>query len=696
MLIRVNGGSGGIKEYLIHGIKSGRALGRDELDDRVVLLGDLDLSDSIISAMENAGDKYYHVTLSFFEDSLPENILRDIATEFVNFSRAAYRGDELNFYVEAHIPRIKSYQSKSGEIVLRKPHIHLVSPKINLLTGKVADVFGSVRRNIDYIDAFQEYINSKYGLASPKDRRRTSFDSESSIISRQKNDDFSGPAKKIKQSILDEMIARGITSQDGFKKMLESMFPEVKLRNAGKPGAYWNVKPEGAAKGTNLKEFPFSDNFIRMTLFEKADFLVSDKQRRENPVFEVAGEPKKPSVTDIKKLKNWNYFRSREIKLLGRDLKLRNKYKSLETLNAKFDFLIAEEKGFYAKLNEELKEFDNDERFGLFEYGRNEYRPAGGYGRPWWEHGHAQRGPRGAARLADAPALHNLPGLSTRSLDVKPGHAKGLLQTAPPSQLDVRRGRAADGVRRSARASKRLEKPTSLPAHFLRQAARKSDRERLKKYAMALEAACSSLDIKAALEKAYGLPNFHVFTKGKDGRVLVMLGDSMATLDAFLADHMHLEWPQSLDLLRAAATMRGGQICGQRQAVRVAEVLGFKQMPMPGDSPGQVEPTQALYFADADDRLAFEVADRRVGVVSLDRYAVGAALAIAAQELGCPLEISGSVAFVALAQDLARDMHLKVKVVQPADAEEEPGKAIELDDDFDSGELSYERPRGGG
>ncbi|MEM5406275.1 hypothetical protein [Paraburkholderia unamae] len=43
MLIRIKGHVAGVKEYLETGQKQGRELGRDELDERVILAGDLDL-----------------------------------------------------------------------------------------------------------------------------------------------------------------------------------------------------------------------------------------------------------------------------------------------------------------------------------------------------------------------------------------------------------------------------------------------------------------------------------------------------------------------------------------------------------------------------------------------------------------------------------------------------------------------------
>jgi hypothetical protein len=48
MLIRISGAHDGIAEYLITGRKSGRQAKRDQLDERVVLAGDLELTVKII------------------------------------------------------------------------------------------------------------------------------------------------------------------------------------------------------------------------------------------------------------------------------------------------------------------------------------------------------------------------------------------------------------------------------------------------------------------------------------------------------------------------------------------------------------------------------------------------------------------------------------------------------------------------
>lgn len=693
MLIRISGGSEGIKQYLLHGIKSGRSLGRDQLDDRVVLVGDLDLADQVISSMKNRGDRYYHVTLSFFEDSLSEDVLRNIAAEFAGFAGAAYSPNELCFYAEAHLPRMKSYGAKSGEVVFRKPHIHLVVPKTNLLTGKVVDLFGNVKHNIDYIDAFQEYVNAKYRLVSPKERRRLSFDDESTILERTKHDDFSGPSRALKQSILDAILSARLTDEAGFKILLES-FGQVRQRNAGREDAYWNVLPNGASKGVNLKEFPFSNEFIRMSPQRKEEFLRRDRVMREAPVLETQGAIRKPSRNNIDKLQNWRKLRCREIKLVGRNAKLRAQYKDLKTIQQKMDFLDRVDIECAPVLNTELEEVKDVERAGFFGHDDGAGAAhAGRRGQPWW--GDQKRGARGPSSLGAAPSLHRMRGLPALDLDERAGRSEELLSAVAPGKLGQRGPRAAEPVRRAPPSTqRRVGQPTSLPGHYLRQAARRRDQEKVRSYARALERACTGQEVEKALELAWGLPKMHLFNKNADGSLRVLLGAEFVDLDFFLGDHMRLEWEQSLDVLRAAATMRAGQIrgSGPTRTARLAEVLGFTALPL--DAPtGSAEPLEALYAADGG-HLAFEVSVHQVNVISLDRYAVGTALALAAQRFGEPLELSGSSEFLALAQDLARDMRLRTAVVMAVPTANELDKAIDLDDDFERGDGGWERPRG--
>jgi hypothetical protein len=130
VIIRINGGKEGIVQYLIHGVMQGRSQSRDELDERVILSGDIELTDHIIDSIEGRGDKYLHITLSFKEDFVSVSQMQKLVRDFEQFAFAAYDEDEYNLYAEAHIPRIKSTQDNmTGSQVNRMPHIHIVIPR---------------------------------------------------------------------------------------------------------------------------------------------------------------------------------------------------------------------------------------------------------------------------------------------------------------------------------------------------------------------------------------------------------------------------------------------------------------------------------------------------------------------------------------------------------------------------------------
>ena len=57
MLIRVTGGSEGIADYLVNGQKADREFTREQLDERVVLAGELEVTDALIQRMSNEGDR---------------------------------------------------------------------------------------------------------------------------------------------------------------------------------------------------------------------------------------------------------------------------------------------------------------------------------------------------------------------------------------------------------------------------------------------------------------------------------------------------------------------------------------------------------------------------------------------------------------------------------------------------------------
>ena len=117
MLLRISGGHDGIKEYLETGQKAGREFTRAQMDERVTLAGDLELTNHVIQSIESTGERYLHITLALKEDHLAPELLKSIVLDFQEFAFSAYQRDEWNLYAEAHLPRLKSYIDANGREV---------------------------------------------------------------------------------------------------------------------------------------------------------------------------------------------------------------------------------------------------------------------------------------------------------------------------------------------------------------------------------------------------------------------------------------------------------------------------------------------------------------------------------------------------------------------------------------------------
>lgn len=360
MLIRVRGGSAGVFRYLRDGKKSGRDYSRDELDERMVLAGDMGLAESVVEAIGGRGEKYLHITLAFKEDALPVETLRAITDQFQQFCMSAFRQDEFAFYAEAHLPRIKAYTNrKTGQQVVRKPHIHIVIPELNLLSHRHLNPLGKVDHQTKYLEAFQEHINNKYGLASPKDNRRVAFTDESTLLSRQTGDDFQGVGGELKQKLLDAMLERGIEDFPSFER-LAAEFGTVRQRNEGKPTAYLNVRPAGATKGVNLKHYVFSPAFVALPTAEKKKHLEVEAARRAVESAEyVSPQSSRPSPTEFTdRLAEWHEIRARELKYMNSGSKVRYAaYKAADSAGKKA-ILDERQEAFYEKFDHQGADAD--------------------------------------------------------------------------------------------------------------------------------------------------------------------------------------------------------------------------------------------------------------------------------------------------------------------------------------------------
>lgn len=361
MIVTISGGHSGIREYLETGQKKERGFTRDEADKRVTLSGDLEVTDSIIKSL-NYKENYHHITLAFKEDLVSQEDLQKAVNEFEKFVKAAYKNEEINIYAEAHLPKLKSYKAKNGEIVIRKPHIHIVIPNVNMLTGKYMEPFGRVSNNTHYIDSFQELHNQNFGFESPKDNRRNSFDLDSSIISRHTGELF-GKNRVEKEELLNYIVENKINSFDEFKEHLKSN-GTVRIRNKGKDTEYLNIKLPHHTKGINLKEFCFTKEFIEEYDFnDKLNFLQKETENVFVEKKEAYESKKRAKHEEL--FKDWFDFRARELKYINYKSKFYKEVYKNSTKEEKIQLLNQKEKEFYKKNNieleieEELKNYDS-------------------------------------------------------------------------------------------------------------------------------------------------------------------------------------------------------------------------------------------------------------------------------------------------------------------------------------------------
>ena len=86
MIVRYGGGNNGIAEYLENGMKQGRMFSRDELDQRLVLQGDLEFTNNIIQSIQDKGqERYLHITLSFKEDEVSFEKMQSLVDDYRNY-----------------------------------------------------------------------------------------------------------------------------------------------------------------------------------------------------------------------------------------------------------------------------------------------------------------------------------------------------------------------------------------------------------------------------------------------------------------------------------------------------------------------------------------------------------------------------------------------------------------------------------
>lgn len=558
MLIRVRGYSEGVKDYLEKGQKSGRDFEREELDERVILAGDLGLTDSIIGGIESEGGRYKTITLSFKEDEVSVETLRAIVEEFKEFAFSAYEEDEYNFYAEAHLPKIKSLvDQRDGRFYERKPHIHIVVPKVNLRTGRYMEPFGYYEFSEKYIQAFQESINSKYGLASPQDNQRVAFTDASEMISRYKGDTFEGSHRELRAEILSAMVERNVTTYDGFRALV-SEYGTVKTRNAGTANEYINVKPHGAVKGVNLKDSVFRRDFIELSREAKDRFLTLEMHQR----YEDAGAARRTPEQCAALMREWCELRAREAKYINSGSTFYKQYRAMSR-GQKIAALDEREARFYAEhRGYEDDRTDRDaaaERAATFERIGENLRAADCH------IGAARRTAgnldQAAGNVADRAAIRAVATVVQRySRD----QAEGGRRAGSRGEFGPRR-RAADNV-------------VGQLAVELEERQRGGKTQQLSEFTE-IKRQLEAGRLLAYLSKSHGVvPEKYGITRGKDGSERIKCGGRNLNVSDFLTKEMHLSWKEAAPILRECyAAQRGNVPARVRQAPHNELWSGYQQ-----------------------------------------------------------------------------------------------------------------------
>lgn len=506
MLIRVSGGNNGIKEYLEEGVKNGRDYTRDELDQRIILAGDLDLTNDVIQSIDTDSERYMHITLSFKEDYIEEDVLHCISEDFRKFIMSAYDDDEYSYYSEAHIPKIKTLpDNKTGVIAERKPHIHIVIPEINLQNGQRLYPLSRVSDQTSYIDSFQEVMNEKYGFASPKVHVRGKFTNEST---------FEGANKNIKEFVLSQIIEKDIRSIDELKEHLTAQGFQVKERNADKPNNYLNIKHPDNHRGVNLKDNAFQPAFLALSAKEK------QSQLHEKPTehYQTPELTYKATETAHKMLNHWHEQRAAEVRFIVKHNK--TAYRNLSTED-KLTFL--------SQKKEAARDRENPIK-------GNEYRIS----------------------LRD----------SEQALNTAGEHLSNAQRNCHGIKSGIRRFVDRRAVRTVCTALQRCERnqKSSWPQLPERQRSTnpvnqyQQQREQSKQANVA--AHTNTNQVRAAtllqyLAQSHGVqPNKYPITTGKDGRDRIICGNRKLNVSDFLTKEMSFSWKEAQTLLARHETAR--------------------------------------------------------------------------------------------------------------------------------------------
>ncbi|MEX6113856.1 LPD7 domain-containing protein [Providencia stuartii] len=521
MLSRIGGGNSGIVYYLETGQKQGRELGRDDLDYRLCLDGNIEQLDHVINSIPDKGqERYLHISLSFHENQVNEETLKAVCEEYKTLLMNAYDKDEYCFYAEAHIPKVKNVvDEKTGLLIERKPHIHIVIPEKNLLTGNKLNPTGMVDHYVKNLDAIQEHINNKFNLASPKDGVRVSDQNHANVLSRMKGDLFSEAKSEFKQALISDIESKNIKSEKDFLTHL-SQFGEVKTYNQGKSNQYYGVKLPNETKFTRLKSPLFSKQFI---------------ETRTIPLI-------KPTPKQIEKaLHEWCSKTSHEIKHIHpAGEKLRKTYAKLND-NDKAEMLLTLRNQYNERYNIEREPRENIH--GQLQRGRNSQRSFTSH----TQRTQSRSAPQRLSSLQERNMVYELRGYGQRTTQqsnpILPSNERGAIKNEQSGQYHRGGMRRAPDSRGGGRITNPIQqtlaklesKPSDNDLMLMREIRKTIEPERFLSYCV------SKYNID---------PELHKITFAKDNSPRFKVGKLNLNASDFLTKHLGLSWEDAkIDLL---------------------------------------------------------------------------------------------------------------------------------------------------
>lgn len=545
MIIEISSGSSGFKQYLEDGKKQGRELHRDQLDQRVPLAGDLEVFETATATHGGGSYHYDHITLSFAESHVSDEMLQTAVDEFRSHALSAWPVSEryrIAFYAEAHRPRMQSYtHAENGKDVVRLTHIHIGMGKHDLLTGAAIEPLGYLgpkADNLKYLDAWQESFNITFGFSSPKDNPKITPENAVDVLARYTGnkpmalETFNGRKATLELVLQKEIIAKNITTWDGFGRLLETHGQVSKMRE-GTFSECYRVMPHGTTRAMRLQGVFFQRQFIERPTSEKVEII---KAKAATAYLEQM-QSRKASAYLEETLAEWHGVKAREIRYLHTGTKFyQDIYKPADATTRQLLLNQLERKhhGIQSPISTRLRKIAT------------------------------------ARTCVPNLRIRNLDGIQARSqmllhshhgVDVRTGSDSGQLGTGlrPPN------GSAGEGwadgrehkifvdqhVAHLGHASVQAIQPSSvlgrIQTEMRERYAKASDRERYSEIRKHIDC----VQLLNALSHSHGLNvNLYMVTKAQDGTPRIQCGSRALTPSDFLTNEIGLAWKEAAPILR--------------------------------------------------------------------------------------------------------------------------------------------------